>query len=109
MAVMPRTIKQGSVELVFALVVDITGADISDAVCEVAHVLYANRRDDPSTYPWETPHAESDAPSDSVRRVAKLVTAELVDEARTKYEVFVRMTDNPEIPIIDCGSYTIVP
>lgn len=109
MAVTPREIKQGSVVLVKALITDITGEDISAVPAQVAHVLYANRKDDPATYGWETPHAESDSPTPSVRRIAKLVDAELVDGARTKYEVFVRLTDNPEIPIIDCGSYSIIP
>lgn len=109
MAVTPREIKQGSVVLVKALVTEVTGQDITAVPVEVAHVLYANRKNDPATYSWESPHAESDSPLPSVRRIAKLVDAEMVDGARTKYEVFVRLTDNPEAEIVDCGSYSIIP
>jgi hypothetical protein len=109
MAIVPRTIKQESVEFVTAIITDLTGQDISGVGYEVAHVLDANKTDDPDTYPWETPHADSESPTDSTRLVKKLVIGVLISGAKTKYRVFVRITDNPEIPIVDCGTYSVIP
>jgi len=109
MAIVPRTIKQDSVEFVTAIITDLTGQDISGASYEVAHILDSLKATDPSTYPWETPHADSESPTDSTRLVKKLVTGVLIDGAKTKYRVFVRISDSPEIPIVDCGTYTVVP
>lgn len=109
MVVVPRTLKRDSVEFVTASITDLNGEDISLATYEVAHILDADKTDDPDTYPWETPHAESSSPTISTRLVKKLVTGVLVNNAKTKYRVFVRITDNPEISIIDCGTYTVVP
>lgn len=109
MAVVPRTLKQDSVEFVTAVITDINGEDISAATYEVAHILDANKTNDPTTYPWETPHAESESPTPATRLVKKLVTGTLVNGAKTKYRVFVRITDNPEIVIKDCGTYSVTP
>lgn len=110
MTVTPLTLKQDSKEFVTALVQEKTGADISAATYEVAHILDADKANDPSTYPWETPHAESGPGSSTAYyQVKKLVTAALVNGAKTKYRVFVRITDNPEIPILDCGTYSVTP
>lgn len=109
MAIVPRTLKQDSVEFVTAVVVDITGEDISGATYQVAHILDSLKATDPSGYPWESPHADSESPTPSTRLVKKLVTGVLVDNAKTKYRVFVKITDNPEIPILDCGTYTVTP
>lgn len=109
MAVKPRILKQDSVEFVTAMVTDKNGDDISLATYEVAHILDADKTDDPDTYAWETPHAESGSISPAVYLVRKLVTATLVNGAKTKYRVFVRVTDNPEVIIQDCGTYSVIP
>jgi hypothetical protein len=103
--VITRTIKQGSVTLVWARITELTGADISAVGMELSHVLDEGSTTQPGV--WEAPHVLSNAPLPSVRRLAKLVTGTLVDGAKTKYRVFVRATDNPEIDIIDCGTYTV--
>ena len=110
MPVIPRTVKQRSEEFITAIVQEKNGLDISGATYEVAHVLDADKADDPDDYPWETPHAESGpGPSaTSFYYVKKLVDAPPVD-AKVKYRVFVRITDSPEVPIIDCGTYSIIP
>lgn len=107
MAVTPRALKQRSKEFVVAIVQEKTGQDISAATYEVAHILESDKTDDPDTYPWETPHASSSG-TGSVYKVAKLVDAPEVT-AKVKYRVFVRMTDSPEVPVIDCGTYTVTP
>lgn len=109
MAIVPRTLKQDSVEFVTAVIVDITGQDISAVAYQVAHILDSLKTADPSGYPWEAPHADSDSPTPSTRMVKKLVTGTLVNAEKTKYRVFVKITDSPEIPIIDCGTYSVVP
>lgn len=110
MVTTPRALKQGSVEFVTAIIQEKTGQDISGAVYQVAHILDADKTDDPDTYAWEAPHAESGpGASTAVYRVKKLVDAALVDGVRTKYRVFVKVTDAPEIPIIDCGTYVVTP
>lgn len=109
MAVLPRTLKRGDIQLVWATVVDVTGADISADVYQVAHILDSQKNDDQASYPWEAPHALSNSPTLSTRRVAKLVTAALVGDIKTKYRVFVKVADTPEIVAIDCGTYTVVP
>ena len=105
--VKPREIKAGSVTLVWAQVTDTTGADISDVTWRISHVPDAGRETQPGA--WEAPHALSNSPSPSVRRLAKLITAALVGGVKTKYRVFVEATDNPEVEIIDCGTYVVVP
>lgn len=108
MVVVPRTLKRGDVQLVTAVITDLTGKDISGCTFEVAHVLDSARNDDQAGYPWEPPHsAESATPP--VRLVRKLVTAALVGGVKTKYRVFVRVTDSPEIDAVDCGTYTVNP
>lgn len=109
MAIVPRTVKQGSVDFVTAIITDLTGQDISGVGYEVAHVLDADKTDHPDTYPWEAPHADSESPTPSTRLVKKLVTGVLINDQKTKYRVFVKITDSPEIPIVDCGTYSIVP
>jgi hypothetical protein len=108
-AIVPRTVKQDSVEFVTAIITDLTGEDISGVGYQVAHVLDADKTDDPSTYAWEAPHAESSSPTPATRLVKKLVTGVLINEQKTKYRVFVKITDSPEVPIVDCGTYSIVP
>lgn len=109
MPVTPRTVKQRSEEFVTGVVTELTGRDISGCTYRVAHVLDSDKTDDPDTYPWETPHAESgQGTSTSVYLVRKLVTAPTVT-GKIKYRVFVEITDSPELPIIDCGTYSIIP
>lgn len=109
MPVVPRTVKQRSEEFVTGVVTELTGQDISGCTFEVAHILDTDKTDDPNTYPWEAPHAESGpGSSNSIYLARKLVEAPAVT-AKTKYRVFAKITDSPEIPIIDCGTYSIVP
>jgi hypothetical protein len=107
--VTPRTLKRGDVEFVTATIIELTGADISECVYWVAHVLDSQKNDDQATYPWEAPHAESGAVTDSVYQVKKLVTAALVNNTKTKYRVFVKVVDSPETDAVDCGTYTVMP
>jgi len=110
-ALVPRTLKAGDQQLVTAVITELNGADITTATFEVAHILDSQKNDDQSTYPWETPHPDSGPAADgvSVMLIRKLVTAATVNGAKTKYRVFVKVTDNPEIAAIDCGTYSVIP
>lgn len=109
MVVVPRTLKRGDIEFVTAVISDLTGKDITGCTFEVAHIPDTMKNDDQSTYPWEPEHADSEALTDSVHLAKKLVTAALIDDVKTKYRVFVRVTDSPEVDAVDCGTYTVVP
>lgn len=104
---MARTLKQGSIELVWSTVADSTGQDISGDTFVISHVVDTGSATAPGV--WEAPHALSSSPTISTRRLAKLVTAVVVGGKRTRYRVFAKVTDSPEIPIIDCGTYTVLP
>lgn len=107
--VVPRTLKRGDIEFVTAVITDITGKDISGCSYEVAHILDSQKNDDQTDYPWEAEHVSSDSPTQSVHLAKKLVTAALVGGAKTRYRVFVRVTDTPEVDAVDCGTYTVFP
>lgn len=107
--VVPRTLKRGDIEFVTAVITDLTGADISGCTFEVAHIPDSKKNDDQAGYPWEPEHADSDSPTPSVHLAKKLVTAALINDAKTKYRVFIRVTDTPEVDAVDCGTYTVVP
>ena len=110
MAVTPRVLKQDSEEFVTAIIQEKFGLDISSATYEIAHLLDTDKTDDPDTYPWETPHADSGPGAGNyIYKAKKLVTGVLVNGAKTKYHVFARVTDNPEAIIVDCGTYSVVP
>lgn len=110
MVVVPRTLKRGDIEFVTAIVTEQYGADISGCTYKIAHVLDSQKNDDQAGYPWEDPHAESGPGGTSnIYLAKKLVTAALDGTAKTKYRVFVRVTDNPEVDAVDCGTYTVVP
>lgn len=109
MTVVPRTLKRGDVEFVTAVITELTGEDISGCTYEVAHIPDSQKNDDQAGYPWEAEHVDSDSPTISTHFAKKLVTAALIDGAKTKYRVFVRVTDTPEIDAVDCGTYTVVP
>lgn len=107
--VVPRTLKRGDIEFVTAVITDLTGQDISGCTYEVAHILDSAKNDDQSTFPWEPEHADSSSPTPPVHFAKKLVTAALVNDVKTKYRVFVRVTDTPEVDAVDCGTYSVVP
>lgn len=107
--VVPRTLKRGDIEFVTAVISDLTGKDITGCTFEVAHILDSQKNDDQADYPWEAEHPSSDSPTLSTHFAKKLVTAALVDGVKTKYRVFVRVTDSPEVDAVDCGTYTVVP
>jgi hypothetical protein len=110
MTVKPTKIKRGDTALITAVVTDELGNDISGVTWKVAHILDSQKNDDQDTYPWEDPHALSEAASTSVYLVRRLVVdAALASDASTKYRVFVKATDNPEILAVDCGTYTVMP
>lgn len=109
MTVIPRTLKRGDVEFVTAVVTELTGKDITSCTYEVAHIPDSQKNDDQADYPWEAEHPDSEALSTSVHLAKKLVTAALIDDVKTKYRVFVRVTDSPEIDAVDCGTYVVVP
>lgn len=109
MVVTPRLLKRGDIQFVTAIIIEETGADISGCTYKVAHILDSAKNDDQSTYAWEDPHAESESVTPAVYLVKKLVTAAIVNGAKTKYRVFVRVTDNPEVEAVDCGTYSVVP
>lgn len=110
MIVKPTKIKRGDTALITAVVTDELGNDISGVSWKVAHILDSQKNDDQDTYPWEDPHSLSEAVSTSVYLVRKLVTdAALANNVATKYRVFVKATDNPEIIAVDCGVYTVIP
>lgn len=104
---MARTLKQGSIELVWSPVEEKNGQDISGDTFQISHVVDAGASTQPGT--WEAPHALSSSPTVSTRRLAKLVTAAVVGGKRTRYRVFAKVTDSPEVPVIDCGTYTVLP
>lgn len=110
-SVEPRVVKRGDEQLVWGVVTERFGKDISGVGFEVAHILDTDKTNDQSTYPWEAPHAMSGPGlTNYVYRVGKLLSpAALVDDAKTKYRVFVRATDTPERVAIDCGTYTVIP
>lgn len=110
-SVEPRSVKRGDEQLVWAVITERFQKNISAVDFEVAHILDTDKTDDQSTYPWEAPHALSGPGlTNHVYRVGKLLNpAALVDDAKTKYRVFVRATDSPEIVAIDCGTYTVIP
>lgn len=110
MVVVPRTLKRGDVEFVTAVVTELTGASISGCTYKVAHVLDSAKNDDQSGYAWEDPHVSSGpGATPAVYLAKKLVTAAISGTGKTKYRVFVRVTDAPEIDAVDCGTYTVVP
>ena len=110
MVVVPRTLKRGDVEFVTAIVTELNGANISGCTYKVAHVLDSAKNDDQSGYAWEDPHVTSGSgTSTAIYLAKKLVTAALSGTAKTKYRVFVKVTDSPEIDAVDCGTYTVVP
>lgn len=106
--VVPRTLKRGDVQFVTGVITELAGQSLATATFQVAHILDSAKSDDQSTYPWETEHASSFT-AGSIHHAKKLVTAAVVDNARTKYRVFVRVTDSPEIDAVDCGTYSVVP
>lgn len=108
-SVAPRTLKQGSVELVFALIAEENGEDISADVFQISHVPDAGKATQPGT--WESPDPTFSGPGATVaeRRLAKLITATLINAARTKYRIFAKIADSPEAVIVDCGTYTVLP
>lgn len=110
-ALVPRTLKAGDVQFVTAVITELNGVDITAATFEVAHILDSQKNDDQSGYPWETPHPDSGPAAEGVdvMLVKKLVTAATADGAKTKYRVFVKVTDTPEIDAVDCGTYTVTP
>lgn len=109
--VIPRTLKAGDVQFVTAVITELSGADISTATFKVAHILDSQKNDDQTTYTWEDPHADSGPAAEGVNvmLVKKLVTAAVIGNAKTKYRVFVRVTDNPEVDAVDCGTYSVIP
>lgn len=106
-----RIVKRGDAQLVWAVITERFQKDISTVDFEVAHIPDADKSDDQSTYPWEAPHAMSGPGLTAyVYRVGKLLDpAALVDDVKTKYRVFVRAADSPEIVAIDCGTYYVTP
>lgn len=106
--VVPRQLKRGDIEFVTGVITDLTGQDLSSCTFQVAHILDSAKNDDQSTYPWEAEHAESFTEG-PVHHSKKLVTAALVNNVKTKYRVFIRVTDTPEVDAVDCGTYTVVP
>lgn len=105
-SVAPRTIKQGSTELVYALVTEENGQDISGDTFQISHVLDAGKATQPGA--WAAPLTNTQGDTLAERRLSKLVTGTLVNGARTKYRVFARITDAPEDIIVDCGTYTVL-
>lgn len=105
-SVAPRTIKQGSTELVYALVAEENGQDISIDTFQISHVPDAGKATQPGA--WEAPLTDTQGDTLAERRLAKLITGVLVGGVRTKYRVFAKITDFPEDIIVDCGTYTIL-
>ena len=110
-ALVPRSLKAGDIQFVTAVITELNGVDITTATYKVAHILDSQKNDDQATYPWEDPHADSGPAAEgvSVMLIKKLVTAAVVGGAKTKYRVFVRVTDSPEVDAVDCGTYTVTP
>lgn len=110
-SVEPRLVKRGDTQLVWAVITEVFHKNISAVGFQVAHVLDTDKNDDQSTFPWESPHALSGpGASTYIYRVGKLLApAALVDEVKTKYRVFVRASDSPEVVAIDCGTYSVTP
>jgi hypothetical protein len=103
---MARSLKQGSVALVWALVTEKTGKDITNVTFQISHVPDIGLATQPGA--WENPHALSSSPTPSTRRLAKLVTAAVIGGVRTPYRIFAKATDNPEAEIIDCRTYVVL-
>lgn len=105
-SVAPRTIKQGSKELVFALITEENGLSISGDTFQISHVPDAGKETQPGT--WEAPLASLQGDTTAERRLSKLITGTLIGGVKTKYRVFARITDSPEDIFVDCGTYSIL-
>jgi hypothetical protein len=105
-SVAPRTIKQGSTELVYALITEENGQDISIDTFQISHVPDAGKTTQPGT--WETPLSNTQGDTLAERKLGKLVTGVLVGGVKTKYRVFARIADSPEDIFLDCGTYSIL-
>lgn len=104
---MGRWMYEGSEEMVWARIEELSGQDLTTATIKVQH--RSDRLKPLDTDPdWETPATGDVEHVGSVIRVGKLVTGAKVAGAPTKWWVWVLIDDNPELVIERAGYYTVL-
>lgn len=101
---MSRSMYPGSLEYVWGVITETTGEDISAAVVELISLPTGQFPTDAS--PWLPPD-DTDIVSSSQRRDALLIEGERINGRPTRYTLWARMTDTPEVPILKVGSFTV--
>ena len=107
-SVEPRELKQGSEEIVYALITEENGLDISGDVFALSHVPDAGKTTQPGVWEAPDPALAGQGATAAEYRAGKLITGTLINAVKTRYRVFVKVTDSPEDIILDCGTYTVL-
>jgi hypothetical protein len=99
-----RSMYEDSIELVWGVISDATGEDLTTTPVELCVLPYPQQANDDS--PWQPPDDE-EMVGTTTKRVAVLVTGTKINGKTTKYTLWARITDTPEIPILKLGSFTV--
>lgn len=97
---MSRTLQVGSVEYVWATITETGGQDLAVVGVELAVTAYG-------VPPVSWAAADVTQHAGSTVRAARLVTAAQGADPYGRWSVWARLTDTPEVPILDVGTFTV--
>lgn len=102
---MGRWMKEGTADTVWTRITEVNGLDIT---LSTVFVLKRTARTTPtaSDPAWVAPDTTENL--GSIKRVGMLVTGAKVDNIPTKWWVWVKVVDNPEVVILSSGFYTVL-